>query len=687
MDKPQFFSMRLVGSCIALAIGWSVQAAGEQTPGPGSVALVLPAASAPVRCAVVANGNAVATSEGPRLTVPCSLPRGSVRCDGAGIEPLDVPIDAVCRNPTLSFTDGVPTSVALPLSSARLKIEWLELRNDALMVTASRTIGVSGGMLTIPVGNAKTRYLRFTFANAAPVTLPATEVRDRTSTLPTPLAGGEIIVIRKEGIRPDAYRLHGPSDMFIRRPDASIGSVTGVAPGEYAVEAVYDGDVTVVERPVRVSIGRTTIVDASGEVGAATITTQDSACRSSSLRLTRVDAPPPSSELTEIATRPAPGDCSWYFAGLRPALYRAELLRQDGAGGATRPFTVQSQTVARVDVVPSSTRLSGRVLLNGRPVPSVEVELVNRASAVTNVVASTDSDGRYSIGLGASGVYYMFVRHPALPTVSRSIDVKDGENVFDLSLTGGELAVKTHSPRQGRILLKIQSKRDSYNEESDGLETVVKQGIPFGVYTISAEQPVDGGRTLVSTVETVTLDASSPKVAVEIEVVENKAALFVRDESGRPVRGATVRPANPFDFTRSSGRTISPESDGSYSLDDVAPGTPLIVSAGGFVPSCRYVPSNRPATVILSRGRSVQVRFPVDFNRRAMTVAAVGNVPGSDCPVPLAAFAPQVVGASDPPPLALRIENFANAVELTLIQPNAVRRILVPDVGDVVIRR
>src|SRR5882672_10955830 len=156
----------------------------------------------------------------------------------------------------------------------------------------------------------------------------------------------------------------------------------------------------------------------------------------------------------------------------------------------------------------------------------------------------------------------------------------------------GSVSVRvTGANRWSPMTVHIESSRAGNQEVLAPGETffLTKQGLAFDTYHVSAIQDDD----LVTEIKAVRLDERHPTASVDLEIGENRSALFLSDPSGSPVRKALVRPLRPGDphFLR-SGLDVREREPGRYPLDGVRPGIPLLIRPNGFVPICRVVQRN-----------------------------------------------------------------------------------------------
>jgi len=216
-----------------------------------------------------------------------------------------------------------------------------------------------------------------------------------------------------------------------------------------------------------------------------------------------------------------------------------------------------------------------------------------------------------------------------------------------------------------------------------GAEPVlIKKGLHFGTYFVSATQ----GDDLVTAIASVVLDVAHPTAEVDLELGESRSALVLAGPDWNPVSRATVRPmrAGGPPFLRTNW-DLTESQPGLYLLERLRPGTPLMIHADGFVPVCRVVQRHGTDVVLLELGRRVEVQFPRDITPAvAAELAALDDVPGSNCPVPLSAFRPKAATAGDLP--VYRIDHFHSSYRFLLQRPGLLtRQVVVPDSGAVIV--
>lgn len=439
-------------------------------------------------------------------------------------------------------------------------------------------------------------------------------------------------------------------------------------------------------------------VDPAGQAGARSdsggtleISTGARECVPSiELRLSELQTNP--SGVTGRMGRPPVGsmECQWHIEGLEPGTYQADLLVPGGSAGSSDLFVVRDHEITRVVIVPAAVRVEGGVIVAGKPIASASVEFIPRNRQWGAISTTTGPSGRYSVALARPGLYDLVLQGTTAPTAVKSVDVVAGANAVDWIITaGGRITVRVRGLRPDLpATVRVESRRASHTGDIvPGAEPVLtKEGLEFDEYSVSAVQ----GDTLVSSIENVRLDVLRPVVTIEVEVGENRSQLIVSDFKGNPVPNTRIRAVVPTqNFVRGS-LPIQPALTGVYPLDGLRPGTYLLIRADGLAPACVTVPRSGTVQATLAAGRRVEVQLPRDLTPAVVReLAALTDVPGSDCPVPLAEFSPIPKDLVAPGrPVTYEFGNFPSASRLGLLRFGLPpRRILVPDRGEVLIEQ
>ena len=89
------------------------------------------------------------------------------------------------------------------------------------------------------------------------------------------------------------------------------------------------------------------------------------------------------------------------------------------------------------------------------------------------------------------------------------------------------------------------------------------------------------------------------------------------------------------------GATASESSPGVYSLGHIHPGTPVLIRADGFVPTCRVAVANETIGVELDKGRHIEAILPESLPPAALRTVSLVGLDRAECPVAMFAFNPQ----------------------------------------------
>jgi len=384
-------------------------------------------------------------------------------------------------------------------------------------------------------------------------------------------------------------------------------------------------------------------------------------------------------------------DCRWTLTGLKAGTYQIDLMVPAGSAGSSQPFPVRDGGVTRVVIAPPVVRVTGRVSLPGKPIAAARLEFNPSDRRFGPTIVATDGNGWYSVALAEAARYDVLLQGRSAPTASKVVDVAVGVNTIDWALTAsGSVTVRLKNRRAGLPAnIRIESRRASHTGDVAPHEDplLVKEGLDFEEYSVSA---VQGDETLVSEIKVIRLDAEHPSAVVDLDLAENRSLLVLTDENGNPVRNAIVRSHVPAQFLFRGGRFLKQTEPGVFPLDGLRPGMFLMIRADGVVPACRTVPSNSTIYARLEVGRRVDVQLPRDMTPAVVReLSALTDVPGSDCPVPLADFRPQLKPQGEPArPTQFEVEHFPSSTRFGLLRlPLPPRQILIPDRGEVVVER
>jgi hypothetical protein len=305
-----------------------------------------------------------------------------------------------------------------------------------------------------------------------------------------------------------------------------------------------------------------------------------------------------------------------------PARDQRPQVRQTGTGaGAEKPIAVH-----------------GRVALGNVPLAGARLQFDALPHSSRTVVASTDQVGLYSASLPKAGDYLVGVRAvPLLLGGARLVLLKAAESELDIPLPDTRFTV-TVVDGSGRTIeepVQIEVMKDlEYAQEiatagvlrpRDGA-TLTLLGLSEGTYVVSA----DTVKGLCTTdVHRVRLKAGEA-AAVRLILEQRSRRLRVVGPTGAGLPAVTVR---------SRARRLDAVGVGEFGLERTPPGSMVVVERAGFVPACRMVDTAR-GDMVVRLEKAPEARLALDF--RANSQAKKGyleGLPGSDCGVPISAFA------------------------------------------------
>ena len=576
------------------------------------------------RCAVSGGGNGPAPLRGSELTFTCPVAlRPSpadpaspvVSCDFVGAEPVDVPLADLCRTRTLRLQRSTEITVTSEIA-VDLTVEWVDFPVGPARTVATRNYRLAAGApLTLEVARTDRRFLRFSRQGASPATVSALDVPTlKRWPLPPPVPGGEWFVrMEPAPIVAERYRVTGPWGGELRPSARQIVARQGLPAGDYQVVPVYRGGPT--GRPIAVRIVNTQSsvgLLPHEPVGAVAAGVDPSVCgQVTGFSLDRVrqsSGERSTARQVESIVRLSGHDCFPTVAGLAPGRYTARFSSATGPIGA-QDVTVAAQRTSTVYIEANGATVSGLITLNDQPFAGVTVQF-RRGNDTEGEPheAQTDGDGRYSLSVGQAGAYVMTLRSGDALVAGplRRPTLLPGDNTVDWALSGGTIVIRLPNwDRRTTTYLTLGFRRSSGADLAIsrrvwtiGSETeypIRVRGVPFATYYIWAQQP--GG--LVSRDVEVTIDKDRPDATAEVELVQNRSTILVRDEAGSPVPGTRVAAV---------GLAVEVE-PGRFSMAQVPAGTTLLVSAPGFVPVCRRCVAEGEDVVTLARGRPVRVLF------------------------------------------------------------------------------
>jgi hypothetical protein len=327
-----------------------------------------------------------------------------------------------------------------------------------------------------------------------------------------------------------------------------------------------------------------------------------------------------------------------------------------------------------LELAKSQVRVYGRVLRGSEPVADLSIVFVRETEVVTTRT-TTDAAGSYELFLDSPGEYTVMMRGGALHDMRR-ISIVDGDNAQDFVFrAGAAIVARVQGQTNGDESLTVEIRRE---QSSSFVSSQVLRGtseaswsdLAYGGYVVSARQG-----ELASEVKRVVLEKSAPSAVVELELLPQRSTITVRDEGGRPI--GSVR----FYFMFPSPHETSP---GVYSLEGVAPGTPVRMRVSPTMsPVCRIALRDTSIEVTASTGRPVTLEVQGGKHDVGVPDASIVGMAGSDCPVSLEDFEWTRVPTESNSVARFVIRNFPTSEQVTLINANGRQILNVSESGTV----
>jgi len=549
-----------------------------------------------------------------RVALPADFAGSYVRCDGEGLEPLDVatteagPVEVQTARP-LRLLAEIPVDGTL---------EWRGAAPRGTRLLARRPLRFRDEVF-VPVARSERilRVIRPGYSPSSVLVQPeAEEIR-----IPSPVEGGELAIqVRPASFRPIAFEVRG-----VRSPYSDWWFASGLPSGEHGVTAVYEGDVRSERVPFRVVEGETTEYSwqLPDTAGLSVLVERCEGMIGPRLTLEPRDRAP-----SEV---PVGADCSARFEGLSEGTVLLRL-REEGEQEPTAEETVAVRVGELIDVRIEAKQiaLSGLVTRGDtRPVADAYIRFSGPSGYRT---AETSKDGRFELSLPAPGEYRIEVQSslyvPAF-AVYREIHAESGE--VHLKLPPGRLVVTARgSTGEIREHVQVHLKTSSGFSTSaiatyPGLEAIFL-GLGPETYELSATAP---GGWVTRSPSNVIITESDDDVAAEVTLERITATLHARDAQGSPLQAGV----------QVGAVVVSPSERGVYPLQGVAPGQRITVSAPGHTPVCRIFEGTDVEVNLIPPAFTAVVHLPPAL---PVTLGEITGLPASNCAVRLRHFDPRV---------------------------------------------
>ena len=608
--------------------------------------ILLPEGISRARC-IAADGRAYSsTANGQTLRIDCAgAPETVVRCDFDGGEPLDVTLDAFCR----ADTSPVVLARSVQVRARRpteLTAEWVRFGgrpDEAVSVVARRALTVQGSV-DLPVAQRDDRFITFIRPGLSPVTMHSGLLDANGGwTVPDAAPGGELVVrAARAPIEAAKYHLAGGVRLETQAV-RNVASFRAVPPGVYELVPEYEGGLRGQRTAVRIQPGQATFVALQEEqVGGVQVMVDPTLCSdSTTFAISEIRSSPKKSTATSsvetVLTLPTRQECAHIIAGLWPGEYQVSLRGKKGQLAA-QTFQVTSQALTSVSLSHEAVYVSGRVNLNGSPLPNVVIRFIPEGRAAAEDQARTDEGGGYDLTLPAPGRFQVWFERDgrAMLGNEREVTFSAGPSERDFDLHGATLKVTLNQwARRAPIDMSVRPVwMTSPGKSGDILRVlpadplpVVFSGLSYGKYAVQArENPAPGQKGHRTAGAIVTVEDGQAETEIELTLTDSAGIVRVFDQTGAPVADATVKAGDD---------RLMRAAPGVFSLANVVPATSLLVSAPGFAPVLRLVKES-PFDIVLTRGKPVRLQFA---GGNPPLIKGILVWPGTDAPVPLHLFA------------------------------------------------
>lgn len=581
----------------------------------------------------------------------------TVSCGGGGAEPLDISFQDLCRTKTLPLqrAESVRVSVADPSEVAEgtvrqqnILVTWMEF-SGRLSPVAERVISAKE-MMTVAVAVSPNRLLRFERRGFSPVTESSVRLADKKGwALPQPRAGGELLAwIESNVVSPVKLRLSGPDSREVDRNSQPWLSVQGLSEGSYRIARVYDGGQETAPIQAQVTAGASTVAVLRSEaVGGAEIGIDPELCRNTEqLRIvtdSKTLSPRGATTSSEsVFTVQATGECSLRVGGIKPGNYRLSTMGTQALQQVV-PFGAGVQRWTTVTISAPSVEIHGRVTFESAPLAYASIEFRGNSAqnldSVSQLGATTNEFGEYSLRLPSAGSYSAALRRDALPLpgLFQTLLVRDGANEFNWNVDGGSISVRLNN-WDGRSPVSVTLTPVSSAPGSASLSKSIRpdedpafslRPVGLGNYRVTATSRTQVAREARIAI----IDKDHLTASVELDLGANTSVLRIVDSLGNPISGVQF-----------GGVAIKELSPGVYEQGNLAPGTRLPILKDGFAAACRRSTVDRDVNVTLEPGRTATLVM------QGVKWGSLGGAvldPDSDCPVDLSRLPSNLVVSSD----------------------------------------
>jgi uncharacterized membrane protein len=267
-------------------------------------------------------------------------------------------------------------------------------------------------------------------------------------------------------------------------------------------------------------------------------------------------------------------------AGLPPGGYTLRFGSIDLPEGRPLDFTIRAmdttELIPRLPEAIAEVRISGLVTINGNPVPRQALEITSTKTDEA-FSATTDDKGRYSLVVPEVGEYRVrVVSAQDFGHLEAQREVIVGETEINLTLEGATVRLnflRAGSAPTAPVEFQIDGPQRFSGFVTTFTEPTELLALPFGTYTVRASMRPNA----VADSMPLVLDGTSGVRALTLDLREQRATLKVIDASGGEVRGARAR---------SGSQILRALAGGAFDVQQVSPGSEIIVRSPGRPPAC-----------------------------------------------------------------------------------------------------
>ncbi|MFS0766942.1 carboxypeptidase regulatory-like domain-containing protein [Peribacillus phoenicis] len=295
----------------------------------------------------------------------------------------------------------------------------------------------------------------------------------------------------------------------------------------------------------------------------------------------------PSESIIPVAEAVTGQNGTFTIVGLEPGDYSV-VATASNFGSVTVGAVViaDGTTSVAIQLTPLPAVISGQVTdLSGNKIPNATVRVLDQNQNVVGTGA-TDLNGNYSIGNLAPGTFTVVASAPNFGTALQGVTVVAAQELTGInlalqanpgSITGQVTNSSTAAPIAGATVairsLQGNSGAVVQSVNTDQFGKYLAQNLAPGVYSVTVTKSGFAQQT-----QTVTV-ASNQSAAANFALLPDTGSISgnIRDGNGNPITGGNVF-IRVFDSNGVLIKSVTAQSDGTYGILDLAPGTYNLVA-------------------------------------------------------------------------------------------------------------